>query len=140
MAEPRPRHRLVAMPVIGDERGLLLFAETRAQVPFDIERLFVLFDLPDGAHRGAHAHRRQHQFLMMLAGSCTVTVDDGLSRTTVPLDSPSTALYVPPMLWLDLADFAAGSICGVLTSGVYDATDYIRDRVEFNQLSARLIA
>lgn len=135
MTDPRPRHALVDLPVIGDERGLLLFVETHAQVPFDIRRLFVLFDLPVGAARGAHAHRRQHQFLMMLAGSCDVAIYDGEARTTVRLDTPARALYVPPMLWLDLNGFSPGSVCAVLTSDIYDPVDYVRDIAEFDRLA-----
>ncbi len=136
MLDCRPHHELVDLPLIGDGRGLLLVAEAHAQVPFDIRRLFVLLGLPPGARRGAHAHRQQHQFLIMLAGACDVDVYDGRTRSIVHLDTPNRALYVPPMLWLDLGGFTPASVCAVLTSGAYDAKDYIRDAAEFDRLTA----
>ena len=129
------RHRLIDLLDIGDERGWLLVAEEQAQVPFDIHRLFVLHSLPEGASRGHHAHREQHQFLILLSGGCQVIVDDGAARHSVALETCSKALYAPPMLWLELRDFQPGSICAVLVSGRYDETDYIRDRTEFLKLA-----
>jgi hypothetical protein len=120
--------------LIGDDRGWLLVAEEEAQVPFDIRRIFVLHSLPEGANRGHHAHREQHQFLMMLSGGCEVIVDDGRLRHSVRLESCSRALYAPPMLWLELRDFQPSSICAVLVSGQYDEADYIRDRTEYQRL------
>lgn len=131
----RAVHRLIDLPDVGDERGFLLVAQAHAQVPFDIRRLFVLHRLADGAARGYHAHRAQHQFLIMLAGQCRIVVDDGANRTEVVLDRPSLALHAPPMLWLELEDFSRGAICAVLTSGNYDPADYIRDRAEFERLA-----
>lgn len=131
----RSIHRLVELPEIGDATGYVLIAQAEAQVPFDIRRLFVLHRLPKGGSRGHHAHRAQHQFLIMLAGSCEVVIDDGATRTTLGLDDPARALYLPPMLWLELGGFSAGAICAVLTSGDYDPADYIRDRAEFEALT-----
>jgi UDP-2-acetamido-3-amino-2,3-dideoxy-glucuronate N-acetyltransferase len=131
----RPAHRLIALPDIGDERGFVLVAQAHAQVPFDIRRLFVLHDVPPGGARSHHAHRAQHQLLIMLQGRCAAVVDDGAVRTEIVLDRPSIALHAPPMLWLELGDFSAGAICAVLTSGDYDEADYIRDRAEFEALA-----
>lgn len=114
---------------------MLLVAQAHAAVPFDIKRLFVLYALPEGARRGYHAHREQHQFVVMLAGACEVVVDNGDTRETVLLARPSTALYAPPMLWLELGSFTPGAVCAVLTSGEYDEADYIRDRAEFEALT-----
>lgn len=132
----RPVHQLVALQNIGDERGWLTVAEQETQVPFDFQRLFVLHSIADGATRGFHAHREQHQFLMMLAGRCRVTVDNGRTRVDVNLDSPAMGLHAPPLLWLELYDFSPGSVCAVLTSGRYDAADYIRDRCEFESMTS----
>lgn len=131
----RPLHRLVDLPEIGDATGYVLIAQAKAQVPFDIRRLFVLHRLPEGGSRGHHAHRAQHQFLIMLAGSCEAVVDDGATRTSLALEGPTRALYLPPMLWLELGEFTKGAICAVLTSGDYDPADYIRDRAEFEALT-----
>ena len=131
-------HRLIDLPHIGDERGWLLVAEEQAQVPFDIHRLFVLHSLPEGANRGHHAHREQHQFLILLSGGCEVIVDNGAVRHSVALKTCSKALYAPPMLWLELHNFQPGSICAVLVSGRYDEADYIRDRAEYLKLAGEL--
>jgi hypothetical protein len=136
MAEPRPVHRLIALPDHGDAGGRLLVAQAGAQVPFGIRRLFVLHDIAEGQARGRHAHRAQHQLLIMLAGGCEVVVDNGATRETVRLDRPTLALHAPPMLWLELGAFSPGAICAVLTSGDYDEGDYIRDREEFDRLTS----
>lgn len=131
----RPAFRLVALPDIAGKDGHVLVAQAQAQVPFDIRRLFVLHRLAAGATRGGHAHREQHQLLIMLAGRCDVVVDDGAERTKIRLDRPDRALYAPPMLWLELGGFTAGAVCAVLTSGDYDEADYVRDRAEFEALA-----
>ena len=85
--------------------------------------------------RGGHAHRAQHQLLMLTAGACTVSIDNGESVSSVRLDRPNHLLYAPPMLWLDLANFSSGAVCQVLASGIYDEADYIRDQAEFCRLA-----
>ena len=131
-----PVPALVDMPVISDERGALGIAQEQSDtVPFPIRRMFYLFDLAPGVTRGHHAHRAQHQLLIMMAGSCIVTVDDGRSRSDWTLAGPRQALHAPPMLWLELNDFSADAVCAVLTSAVYDPADYIRDYDEFRRLS-----
>jgi hypothetical protein len=134
-APPKPTHRLIELPVRGDARGGLTFAQQGDHFPFPVKRFFALYGLPPGASRGGHAHRGQHQFLVMLAGAATITVDDGATRTPVMLDRPTLALHTPPMLWLELDGFSDGAICMVLASDVYDEADYIRDRAEFLKLT-----
>jgi dTDP-4-dehydrorhamnose 3,5-epimerase-like enzyme len=131
----RPQHHLIELPKRADARGALIFGQDPDHVPFAIKRFFALFDVAPGSNRGGHAHRAQHQFVVMLAGAATVTVDDGAARTPVRLDRPNLALHVPPMLWLDLDDFAAGAVCLVLASDVYLEADYIRDRDTFLRLT-----
>lgn len=131
----RPIHRLVELPEYRDDRGCLVVAQAQAQMPFEIRRLFFLHDLKEGATRGQHAHRAQHQLLFMPAGSCRVTVDDGAARTLVALDRPTRALYVPPMLWLELDRFSPGAVCAVLCSGDFDPDEFVRDRGEFEALT-----
>lgn len=128
-------YRLVELPERKDARGALTFAQDPDQIPFPVKRFFALYKLAEGAHRGGHAHRQQHQFLVMLAGAVTITVDDGKNRTPLRLDRPNLALHVPPMLWLDLDDFSPDAVCMVLTSNVYSESDYIRDRAEFLKLT-----
>jgi len=128
-------HRLIELPERKDGRGALSFAQEPDQIPFPVKRFFALYKLAPGTHRGGHAHRQQHQFLVMLAGAATITVDDGKTRTPLRLDRPNLALHAPPMLWLDLDDFTPDAVCMVLTSDVYSESDYIRDRTEFLKLT-----
>lgn len=131
------RHRLVDLPVRRDARGSLGFAQLHEHIAFLVKRVFYIYDVPAGSSRAGHAHRAQEQFLIMLAGSCRVSIDDGASRTTLRLESPQVGLYVPPMQWLDLDDFASASLCLVLTSDLYDPADYVRDYAEFKRLVER---
>lgn len=129
------KHRLIELPQRADTRGALTFAQQGDHIPFAVKRFFAIYSVTEGAGRGAHAHRAQHQFLVMLAGNAAVTVDDGTTRMQVVLDRPSLALHAPPMLWLELENFSADAICMVLASDVYSESDYIRDRLEFLRLA-----
>lgn len=127
--------RLITLPQRGDSRGMLGFAQEGREIPFHVKRLFYLYAVPPGASRGSHAHREQHQLVMMLSGSCEILLDDGTARHTLVLGSRSEALYVPPLVWLELSGFSgAGSVCAVLTSGLFDERDYIRDYAEFQSI------
>lgn len=129
--------RLIDLPTRSDERGSLLFAQFPDHIPFPVQRIFCLYDISPGAQRGAHAHRELHQFLIMLHGACTVHAEDGVERRTVTLASPTVGLYVPPMIWLELSDFAPQSVCAVLASDVFREADYIRSYAEFMQLARK---
>ncbi len=124
-------YQRVQLQLIRDARGSLLVAEEQRQIPFAVKRLFAIYDVPEGGARGGHAHAVQEQFLMMLAGGCRVTIDDGRKRTVVPLTRAAEGLYIPARNWLELMDFSAGAVCVVLASGVYDEADYIRDYRDF---------
>jgi hypothetical protein len=132
---PHPSHRLIELPERADVRGTLIFAQERDHIPFVVKRFFALSGIAPGASRGGHAHRAQHQLLVILSGAATVIVDDGQTRTPIRLDRPNLALHAPPMLWLDLEGFSADAICMVLTSDIYSESDYIRDRAEFLKLA-----
>jgi dTDP-4-dehydrorhamnose 3,5-epimerase-like enzyme len=131
-----PKHNLIDLPKRGDARGNLIFAQSGDHIPFTVKRFFLLYDMPTGATRGGHAHRVQHQFVVMVSGGATITVDDGHARTPVRLDNPSHALHAPPMLWVDLDAFTPGAACMVLTSDIFSESDYIRSREEFLRLAA----
>lgn len=126
--------RLMELPENRDARGALSFAQIGDQIPFAVKRIFYMYDISEGQMRGDHAHREQHQFLIMFSGSCTVTVDTGGERRDFQLSKPNQALYAPPMHWLTLKDFSAASVCGVLASGTYQESDYVRDYDEFLNL------
>lgn len=123
--------KVVALPKINDPRGNLTFIEGGRHVPFDISRVFYLYDVPTEEGRGAHAHRRLHQFLICLSGSFDVVIDDGESKATIHLNRPWKGLHVPPMIWAAEVNFDPGSVCLVLASAAYDESDYIRDYKEF---------
>jgi dTDP-4-dehydrorhamnose 3,5-epimerase-like enzyme len=126
---------VVDLPKINDARGNLTFVEGERHVPFEIRRVFYLYDVPTAESRGAHAHREQHQFLICLSGSFDVELDDGLLRRTVHLNRPWKGLHIPPTIWAAEVNFDPHSICLVLASDVYKEADYIRGYPEF--LAAR---
>lgn len=126
--------RLLELPRITDPRGNLTFLEGGRHVPFEIRRVFYLYDVPTEESRGAHAHHALRQFLICLAGSFDVAVDDGRARTRIHLNRPWKGLYVPPMIWAAEVNFDPGSVCLVLASELYDEKDYIRDYDQYLRL------
>lgn len=125
------RCRLVDLPVMTDPRGKLTFVEHGAHLPFSFERAYYLYGVPEGEARGGHAHKNLNQFMIALAGGFDVHIEDGVGRRTIRLDRPDQGLYICPMIWRELDNFAANSICLVLASSVYDEGDYIRDYEAF---------
>lgn len=110
-----------------DVEGNLTFMYENVHVPFPINRVFYSYDIPGGEDRGAHAHKKCHQFLIAASGSFEVVLDDGINKRTVILNRPFWGLHVPPGIWASEQGFSSGSICLVLASEGYDADDYIRD-------------
>lgn len=129
--------QLIELPKITDARGNLTFVEQQRHVPFDIKRVFFLYDVPTAADRGAHAHREHHQFLICLSGSFDVEVDDGVCRRTVHLNRPWKGLHVPPMIWAAEKNFDPGSVCLVLASDLFAESDYIRNYGDFLRVRAQ---
>lgn len=119
------------MPVINDPRGMLTFGEASRHVPFEVKRYFLVYDVPRKDIRGEHAHRELYQFLMCIAGSVRVVVDDGVSREEYLLDNPGIGIAVPPLCWCAQYDYSPDAVLLVLASDWYDAKDYIRDYSEF---------
>jgi WxcM-like protein len=119
--------RVIEFPKITDPKGNLTFIERERHVPFEIKRIFYLYDVPTGESRGAHAHKTLQQVLICLAGSFDVVVDDGLRQRKVHLNRPWRGLYMPPMIWGAEVNFDAGSVCLVLASDLYSEADYYRD-------------
>jgi acetyltransferase-like isoleucine patch superfamily enzyme/dTDP-4-dehydrorhamnose 3,5-epimerase-like enzyme len=119
------------LPKVDDLRGSLTFAETFRQVPFEVKRYFLVYDVASEHIRGEHAHRTLHQFLVCIAGRCNVVTDDGSHRHEFVLDAPTKGLYVPPMVWATQYKFTRDAILLVLASDYYDASEYIRDYYEF---------
>jgi dTDP-4-dehydrorhamnose 3,5-epimerase-like enzyme len=122
---------LIQFPLVRDMRGGLTFIESFSHVPFPIRRLYYLFDVPQGATRGGHAHRTLQQCLIAVTGSFDVVVDDGLGITRFTLNDPTMGLMLPPMVWRELEHFLPNTVCLALASDLYDEHDYIRTRDEF---------
>lgn len=114
-----------------DRKGNLTVVENGETLPFDVKRVYYLYDVPGGESRGDHAHRELEQLIIAASGSFKVTLDDGKCKRTFFLNRPYQGLYVKPGMWRDLEDFSSGAVCMVLASEVYQADDYIRDYKEF---------
>lgn len=126
--------RLIELPKISDVRGNLTFVEGHSHIPFDIKRVYYLYDVPGGADRGEHAHRQLEQFIISMSGSFDVTLSDGVNQKTFHLNRSYYGLYVCPMMWRYLDNFSSGAVCLVLASKPYTEDDYIRDKDEFLRL------
>lgn len=119
--------RMVDLPKISDPRGNLTFIEGRSHIPFDIQRVYYLYDVPGGAERGGHAHKALHQLIIAMSGSFDVVLDDGREKKRIHLNRSYSGLYVCPMIWRELDNFSSGSVCMVLASNYYDEDDYYRN-------------
>lgn len=123
--------RTIEFPRIHDPRGNLTFVEGGHHVPFDIKRVYYLYDVPGGAARAGHAHKELQQILIAMSGSFDVTVDDGDNRKTFHLARSYYGLYVPPMIWREIDNFSSGSVCLALASTLYEEDDYYREYSDF---------
>ena len=121
--------------VVEDERGKLVPIEGARDVPFEIARVYYLYEVVPGTERGFHAHRELQQWAVCLAGACTMTVDNGIQRHDVRLDSPDKGLFIGPLIWHEMRDFASGTVLMVLASAPYDEADYIREHDRFLALA-----
>ncbi len=123
--------RIVELPKIRDPRGNLTFIENSRHIPFDMKRVYYLYDVPGGSDRGAHAHKTLHQFIVAMSGSFDVVLDDGQGQQRYHLNRSYQGLYVCPMMWRYLDNFSSGAVCMVLASDFYNENDYHRDYEEF---------
>ena len=117
-----------------DRRGNMSVVENGKSLPFDVKRVYYLYDVPGGVERGGHAHRSLYQLIIAVSGSFSVTLDDGKLKRTVFLNRPNRGLLVVPGLWRTIEDFSSGAVCMVLASSEYDEDDYIRDYSSFLNL------
>ena len=122
---------IVYLPKVTDLRGSLSFAEYGQLLPFLPKRYFIVYDVPSKDVRGQHAHRKLHQFLICVNGSCSVVVDDGQNRDEIILDSPAMGIHIPPMIWATQYKYTDDAILLVFASEIYDPSDYIRDYDEY---------
>lgn len=129
--------RLIDIPRIEDSRGNLAVIENSV-IPFDIERVYYLYDVPSTAYRGGHAHKSLQQFLIAVSGSFEVLLNDGINTTKVMLNKPNIGLYIPQGIWRELDNFSSAAVCLVLASEVFSESDYIRDIDAFKEYKAIL--
>ena len=123
--------KLIDLPKINDPRGNLTFIEGQRHVPFDIKRVFYLYDVPGGADRGGHALKKCHQFLIAMSGSFDVIVYDGKEKQRIHLNRSYNGLYLPPMIWREMDNFSSGSVCLALASDTYSEADYFRNYADY---------
>lgn len=123
--------KILQLPKISNSMGSISFAENFTHVPFEMKRIYYIYDLPEHASRGAHGHKKLQQLVIAIAGSFDFVIDDGFDKKTFRLDRPDQGLYITPMIWRDLCNFSANSICLVLASELYDESDYYRDYDSF---------
>jgi hypothetical protein len=123
--------RMIDLPKISDPRGNLTFIEGDQQIPFAIQRVYYLYDVPGGSERGGHAHKGLQQLIIAMSGSFDVILDDGENKKRVHLNRSYNGLYVCPMIWRELNNFSSGSVCMVLASSRYDESDYFRNYSDF---------
>ena len=130
--------RILEIPKIIDKegRGNLSVIE-KSCIPYNIKRIYYLYDVPSGAIRGGHAHKEQSEILIALSGSFDVVLDDGKNKETVMLNQPNKGLLIPTMVWRELENFSSGAICLVVASDVFSEEDYIRNYEEFKSLISR---
>jgi dTDP-4-dehydrorhamnose 3,5-epimerase-like enzyme len=121
---------LIKIPKIRDPRGNLSFIE-KDIIPFEVKRVYYLYDIPSDSSRGGHAHKKLYQFLIALSGSFDVLVDDGKNKKIVTLNKPDKGLLIVPGIWRELNNFSAGSVCLVIASDVFNESDYIRGYSSF---------
>lgn len=128
--------RIITLVRNAHENGSLSVVENNGAIPFDIKRVYYLYDIPGDAERGGHAHIENQSLIIAVSGCFTVTLGDGKEQRSFQLNRPYNALYVPAGLWREINDFSSGSVCLVLTSEPYTEDDYVRDYSEFLTLTA----
>jgi hypothetical protein len=125
--------RIIDLPKINDIRGNLTFIEGGSQIPFDIKRVYYLYDVPGGAERGGHAHKELHQLIIAMSGSFDVVLNDGENIKRIHMNRSYKGLYVCPMIWRELDNFSSGAVLMVLASNKFSEDDYYRDYSEFSK-------
>lgn len=133
MKEEMNKVSLIELPKIFDPRGNLTFIEEQNHIPFDIKRVYWIYDVPGGEKRGGHAFKQQHELIISLSGSFDVVIDNGTEVQKFSLNRSYYGLYVPAGFWRHMENFSTNSLAVVLASTEYDESDYIRNYTEFNQ-------
>lgn len=122
---------VIELPKLQNRAGNITPVSNHKEIPFDVKRIFYIYDIPGGEDRGAHAHKVCHQFLVAASGSFEIELNDGKVKRTIMLNRPYFGLHIPPGIWAAEKGFSSGAICLVLTSNLYNADDYIRDYSDY---------
>lgn len=122
---------VVELPKVHNRSGNITAIENQIHAPFDVKRVYYLYDVPGGAERGGHAHKKLEQFIVAVSGAFSVLLDDGVNKKIVQLDRPYMGLHVVPGIWREILNFSSGAICLVLASEEYCDEDYLRDYIEY---------
>ena len=123
--------QLIRVPNVRDKRGALAFAEAQTVIPFDVQRVFWIFDVPKDAIRGGHAHWVCSEFVVPVSGAFTIVVDDGQQRSSVRMEHPDEGILIPSGVWCKLCDFEPGTVLVVMASHHYDVTGYVHDYADY---------
>lgn len=123
--------QIVELPIVHDEKGNITVLQNGDNIPFDIKRIYYLYDIPMGAERGGHAHYNLQQYVIAASGCFSFVLDDGENKKEIFLNHPNKALYIKPGIWREMKDFSSGAICLVLASLEYSEADYIRVYKDF---------
>lgn len=123
--------KLIQLPIVTDDRGCLTFLESCRHVPFEIKRIYYLYNIPNAKTRGAHGHRELRQMIIAIAGSFKILLDDGKEQSVYVLNKPHEALYLTNMIWREISDFSDDAVCMVVASDYYKEEDYFRNYEEF---------
>lgn len=124
---------VIELPRIKNRAGNITPVNNSKDIPFEVKRVFYIYDIPGGEDRGAHSHRKCHQFIIAASGSFEIELNDGKNKRTVVLNRPYYGLHIPPGIWAAEKGFSSGAVCLVLTSHKYDEKDYIRKYEEFEK-------
>ncbi len=125
---------IIELPKLQNRAGNITPVTNNTEIPFDVKRIFYIYDIPGGEDRGAHAHNECHQFLIAASGSFEIELNDGIAKRTIMLNRPNFGLHIPPGIWAAEKGFSSGAICLVLASHKYDESDYIREFQDFIRL------
>lgn len=118
---------ILTLPRVQNPVGNITAVNNSIEIPFDVKRVFYIYDIPGGESRGAHAHKKCHQFITAVSGAFEILLDDGSTQRQVMLNRPYFGLHIPPGIWASEVNFSSGSVCLTLASHLYDEDDYIRD-------------
>jgi hypothetical protein len=123
--------KIIDLSKVHNYAGNITVLENNKSIPFDIKRIYYLYDVPMGVDRGGHGHYELQQYIVATSGSFTFVLDDGVNKSEFFLNNPSKALHIQPGIWREIKGFSSGSICLVLASHIYNESDYIRDYTNF---------